>query len=241
MTRDYLLEFDDGPPHSVGSGAAAAGQAPLLTVWGGKITTFRKLAEEAADALQQRLGRPPAKRSGDRTRDRPGDCTGDRTSDRTSDQPGDRIGDRPSDPPGEHSHAQRAAWTESALLPGGDLSSWIGAPQRPDTDIRRFMQVLAKRQPQLPASLVERWARCYGSRVELLLAAGGSSGEQVAPGLYPAELEMLHHHEWARSADDVLWRRTKLGLHLDAAQRLRVAQWWSDRFPQTTTNDTPCS
>ncbi len=179
VTRDYLLEFDDGPPAVAG----ALDRGPLLSVWGGKITTFRKLAEEAADLLVQRLG--------------------------------------------EH----RPAWTESAMFPGGDLSAWIGAAQRPDTDIRRFNAVLADRHPQLPASMRERWARCYGGRVALLLQAG-DLGAEVAPGLFEAELDYLYQHEWARCAEDVLWRRTKLGLHLDAPSRARVADWWLVRHPE---------
>ncbi|MFO1329120.1 MAG: glycerol-3-phosphate dehydrogenase [Rubrivivax sp.] len=164
VTRDYQLELDAG-----------AG-APLLNVWGGKITTFRKLAEEAADLLMAPLGR--------------------------------RV---------QH-------WTEAAFLPGGDLSAWIGPPRRPDHDIAAFDAELARRHPALPAAMRRRWVRSYGARVALLL--DGDLGEAVAPGLHEAELEHLRQHEWARSADDVLWRRSKLGLHLDAAARERVARWW---------------
>jgi glycerol-3-phosphate dehydrogenase len=174
VTRDYLLEFDGGP----------GDQPPLLTVWGGKITTFRKLAEEAADGLVQRLA----------------------------------LG------AGQH----RPAWTATAQLPGGDLSGWIGQAQRPDLDIRRFMAELGRRRPSLPTALVQRWARSYGSLVDLLPT--GDLGLEVAPGLHEAELQYLHDHEWARSADDVLWRRSKLGLHLSPAQRAAVAQWWTQRY-----------
>ena len=175
VTRDYLLEFD----------AAPGGQqdAPLLSVWGGKITTFRKLAEEAADALVQRLGEA------------------------------------------------RPAWTAPALLPGGDLSAWIGVPQRPDTDIARFIQALSLRHPALPVPLLTRWARAYGSRVDQLLG-GRPLGREVAPGLFEVELHYLQQQEWARSADDVLWRRSKLGLHYSAAQRQQVADWWASRYPE---------
>jgi glycerol-3-phosphate dehydrogenase len=183
VTRDYLLEFDDGPAAAAAL-AGAPGAAPLLSVWGGKITTFRKLAEEAADLLVQRLGE------------------------------------------------RRPAWTESALFPGGNLSAWIGAPQRPDTDIRRFIAALGERHPQLPVPLRERWARCYGGRVVLLLQSG-DLGAEVAPGLFEAELDHLYQHEWARCADDVLWRRTKLGLHLSPAERARVADWWLARHPES--------
>ncbi|MDE2627948.1 MAG: glycerol-3-phosphate dehydrogenase [Burkholderiales bacterium] len=165
VTRDYSLELDTA-------------QAPLLTVWGGKITTFRKLAEEAADLLAAPL----------------------------------------------RASAQRGAWTHGAHLPGGDLSAWIGPAQRPDTDFTRFAQALALRHPQLPAPVRLRWARAYGARIERLLA-GGPLGAEVAPGLFEAELQYLHDHEWARSADDVLWRRSKLGLHYSAAQRGAVADW----------------
>ncbi len=164
VTRDYALELDPGPG------------APLLSVWGGKITTYRKLAEEAADLLAPPLSAP------------------------------------------------RGAWTHGAVLPGGDLAGWIGEPQRPDTDFLRFTQALALRHPQLPPSLCKRLARGYGSRVERLLG-DGDLGKMVAPDLFEAELHYLHAHEWARSADDVLWRRTKLGLHYDAAERAAVADW----------------
>jgi glycerol-3-phosphate dehydrogenase len=199
VTRDYLLEFDGGmpaagPPQGGRSPSGGRperpwgpGSAPLLTVWGGKITTFRKLAEEAADGLVQRLGE------------------------------------------------RRPAWTAPALLPGGDLSAWIGPAQRPDLDMRRFIAALGKRHPQLPAALIQRWARCYGGLIDQMLASGAAGtaralGAEVAPGLYEAELIHLHDHEWACSADDVLWRRTKLGLHYSAAQREQVAQWWRLHF-----------
>ena len=164
VTRDYALELDTA-------------QAPLLHVWGGKITTFRKLAEEAADRLAAPL----------------------------------QVSGR--------------AWTAHALLPGGDLSATIGAPQRPDTDISRFAQALALAHPQRSAALVRRLARAYGSRAVALLQR--PPGEEVAPGLHEAELQMLHDEEWARCADDVLWRRSKLGLHYDAPQRAAVRAWCS--------------
>ncbi len=170
VTRDYLLELETT-------------QAPLLTVWGGKITTFRKLAEEAADMLMAPLG----------------------------------------------SAAKRGAWTHGASLPGGDLSSWIGQTQRPDTDFTRFAQAAALRYPQLPAALCQRLARAYGARIDTLLAS--DLGAEVAPGLFEAELNYLHQHEWARSADDVLWRRSKLGLHLSASQRAAVAIWCAAHWP----------
>jgi glycerol-3-phosphate dehydrogenase len=162
ITRDYALELDQNG-------------APLLSVWGGKITTCRKLAEEAADLLAAPLGAP------------------------------------------------RGAWTHGAPLPGGDLRRLAGPPQRPDTDFSRFEQALAQRHPGLPRSLVHRLARAYGARAEGLL--DGGLGTVVAGDLHEAELLYLHRHEWARSSDDVLWRRSKLGLHLNAAQQAAVADW----------------
>ncbi|MEY2683678.1 MAG: hypothetical protein RJA09_822 [Pseudomonadota bacterium] len=167
VTRDYLLETD----HTA---------APLLSIWGGKITTFRKLAEEAAGEIGRLLG--------------------------------------------DH----RPSWTQGASLPGGDLRGWIQPTQRPDTDFARFVTAVQERHPWLPATLARRLARAYGSRIHLVL--GGAEhldglGPEVAPGLHEAELHYLHHMEWARCADDVLWRRSKLALHLNTAERAQVAQW----------------
>ena len=173
VTRDYSLELDTE-------------QAPLLSVWGGKITTFRKLAEEAAAIVAKPL----------------------------------RLAGR--------------AWTEGVPLPGGDLSAWIGKAERPDTDFERFVRALVAQRPELPPALLRRLARCYGGRIELVLGPAGASrlGAEVAPGLFEAELQYLHDHEWARRADDVLWRRTKLGLHLSETERAAVADWcathWSE-------------
>ena len=169
VTRDYHLDFDGE-------------QAPLLTVWGGKITTFRKLAEEAADLLASALP------------------------------------------------AMRGAWTHGAMLPGGNLSAFIGPAERPDTDFARFEQALAQRHPDLAAPMRHRLARAYGSRVDLLLAGAGL-GAAVVPGLHEGELRFLHDHEWARRVDDVLWRRSKLGLHLSEAERATVARWCEAEWP----------
>jgi glycerol-3-phosphate dehydrogenase len=169
VTRDYQLDLDR-------SGA------PLLTVWGGKITTFRKLAEEAADALGAPLGLPGR------------------------------------------------AWTRGVALPGGDLQAWIGRARRPDTDFLRFVQALALGHPDVPGGVLHRLARAYGARIERLFASGGL-GREVVPGLHEAELAYLHDEEWARSADDVLWRRSKLGLHLTPAQRAVVADWCAAHWP----------
>jgi glycerol-3-phosphate dehydrogenase len=179
VTRDYLLELDNRGPVPGGSPAGA----PLLSVWGGKITTFRKLAEEAADMLCGALG------------------------------------------------VRGRAWTAGAPLPGGDLSAWIGAPRRPDTDLLRFDSAVAAAHPELPDAVRRRWVRAYGSRIGLLLD-GGPLGQEIAPSLHEAELRYLHAHEWAASADDVLWRRSKLGLHLTPDAAERVEGWMAARNTQ---------
>ncbi len=166
VTRDYALDLDTD-------------RAPLLAVWGGKLTTFRRLAEEAADLLAGPLG------------------------------------------------LKQGAWTAGALLPGGDVagapSTVAGRHPNPQHDFDRFAAALAARNPEVPAALCRRWARAYGTRAESLLLA--PRGAEVAPGLYEVELRHLRDREWACTADDVLWRRSKLGLHYGDADRRAVADW----------------
>ena len=169
VTRDYLLE-------------ANSEAAPLLSIWGGKITTFRKLAEQAADQVGRMLGEV------------------------------------------------RKPWTGRAVLPGGDFSGWIGPAQRPDTDFDRFLGAVRKRYPWLAEPSLRRMASAYGSSIDQVLAPSPAGmGAQVAPGLHEAELDYLRRREWAITADDVLWRRSKLGLHYTAQQRLDVADWMSEK------------
>ena len=178
VTRDYSLDLDTA-------------QAPLLTVWGGKITTFRRLAEDAADMLMGPLGTDQAS----------------------------------------------GAWTHGAFLPGGDQDKWIGPARRPDTDFERFEQTVRRRYPQFDAAVLHRLARAYGARIDRVLS--GPPGVEVAPGLFECELRYLHDHEWARSADDVLWRRSKLGLHFSAEQRAAVAAWCAAHWSGAAVTSTP--
>ena len=182
VTRDYRLEFDFGDD--------GAPQAPLLSVWGGKLTIFRKLAEEVADLLVPAL----AASMREDAPERPG------------------LG---------------AAWTEGAPLPGGDLRRWLGAAAPPAHDVvatfDRFAVALMARHPSVPARLLQRLARAYGTRAEAILKDG--LGVEVAPLVFGAELAYLRRVEWARSGEDVLWRRSKLGLHLAAAERDAVSAW----------------
>jgi len=180
VTRDYLLE-------------SQADAAPLLSVWGGKITTFRKLAEEAADEVGRLLGE------------------------------------------------RRPAWTAGASLPGGDLSAWIGAPERPDRDFERLLAAVTQRHPALDAGLARRLARAYGGRVDRVLGSTGELGAEVAPGLHEAELHYLRSEEWATTAEDVLWRRSKLGLHYSENERRSVAAWMGDARRPVTEKEASCS
>ncbi len=159
ITRDYVLKVDGG----------GDGGAPLLSVYGGKITTYRKLAEHVLDELKPFL--PPMK-------------------------------------PG---------WTKGVPLPGGDL---------PRGGLAAWTAELARRYPALPREIVGGLARRHGTlALEVLGAAKtpGDLGEQFGNGLSEAEVRYMVREEWARTAADVLWRRSKCGLGLDAAARERVA------------------
>jgi glycerol-3-phosphate dehydrogenase len=173
VTRDYSLELERGG-------------APLLSVFGGKITTYRRLAEDAMDRITECL------RSGG------------------------------------------SAWTARACLPGGDV---------PDGAFDTFSASLVREHPQVRADIVRRAARLYGSRAPRWLdrlgagpaASAPASRREVIPGLYEAEVEYLWQAEFARTPDDVLWRRTKLGLRATAADRQALAAWFGSRGTRGST------
>ncbi|HZX26655.1 MAG TPA: glycerol-3-phosphate dehydrogenase [Telluria sp.] len=168
LTRDYRLELDaDGPP--------------LLHVWGGKITTYRKLAEEALGLLGPHLG------------------------------------------------LEARAWTGTQALPGGDLAATGAIDAR--ADFAAFLERTRTRWPWLPAGLARQLAHRHGSRMERVLGDAASLaglGPDIAPGLYERELAYMAEHEWACSADDVLWRRTKQGLFCTAADAQAVGAWLNE-------------
>lgn len=169
-TRDYRLEHDT---HG----------APLLSVLGGKLTTSRKLAEQAVDWIAPALGR------------------------------------------------RTAAWTAQACLPGGDLMGAQPA-SRAVLEFDLWVKRQQARYPWLPPALLLRYARAYGTLVEVLLAGRKSVadlGDEIAPGLYAAEAEYLCRHEWAASAEDILWRRSKLGLHLPPGAARQLDAWLDAR------------
>ncbi|MBW8752768.1 MAG: glycerol-3-phosphate dehydrogenase [Sphingomonadales bacterium] len=160
-TRGYRLELSD-----------AEEGAPLLSVYGGKITTYRHLAEEAVDLLAPRL---PVLRG-----------------------------------PG---------WTKRKPLPGGDFAI---------DGLSALKAELAASHPFLSAADTDRIARAYGTRaVRWLVGAKtwGDLGERFGAGLSAAEVAYLRREEWARTEEDILWRRTKLGLRLTAEEQTALAEY----------------
>jgi len=156
VTRDYHLMVDSGP-----------GQAPMVSVFGGKITTYRKLAERVLAALQ--------------------------------------VSERP--------------WTHTEPLPGGDFAMH---------GFDRLFERLCRSYPHLPGTLVARLARRHGTLASEILGGARNEahlGHNFGGGLYEREVRWFIEHEWARTADDVLWRRTKCGLHMSAEQRRRFGEW----------------
>ena len=151
-TRDYVLSLD------------TAGGAPLLNVFGGKITTYRRLAESALERLQPFF--PQAK----------------------------------------------APWTARAPLPGGNF---------PHDGVGTLVADLRSRHAFLSEAWARRLVRAYGAEAATLLAGAASAadlGRDFGATLTEAEVRWLMKHEFARRAEDVVWRRTKLGLRLSKEQ-----------------------
>jgi glycerol-3-phosphate dehydrogenase len=158
VTRDYVLDVNAGE-----------GRAPILSIFGGKITTYRKLAEHALEELAPHLPR------------------------------------------------KTEAWTAGAALPGGDM---------PDADFEAFLTNLAARHPAIAPALLRRLARAYGTRVEAML---GELGPDLGGALHAAEVDYLVGSEFARTAEDILWRRSKLGLHVPPGTEQRLSAYLAVR------------
>jgi glycerol-3-phosphate dehydrogenase len=164
-TRDFVLELDRGPE---GRGPA------LLSVFGGKITTYRRLAEGVLAKL------------------------------------------------GPHLPRMRRSWTAGAKLPGGDF---------PVDGAARLAERIEAQCPGLGKEVSGRLARSYGTTaLEILKGASGPQdlGTDFGSGLFEREVRHLVRNEWARNAGDILWRRTKLGLRLDAREAERLERWLED-------------
>jgi glycerol-3-phosphate dehydrogenase len=160
VTRDYVLELQHGND-----------RPPVLSVLGGKLTTYRSVAEQVID----KLGRfwPRLKR----------------------------------------------AWTADSPLPGGDI---------PQGDVDRYSARLAAARPWLPQSTARRLCRSYGTRAERIVGPArmwSDLGREFGNGLTERELEYLVGVEFANTAEDILWRRSKLGLHVGAEANEQISRW----------------
>lgn len=156
LSRDYRIDVSQEP-------------APMVTVYGGKLTTYRRLAESVVENLRSVFP---------------------------------DIG---------------SSWTADATLPGGDFSSLADLDSQLRSDY-----------PWAPVQLLTQWARRYGTRVHQLLERCESVqdlGALLGPDLYEREARYLIEHEWAAEADDILWRRTKLGLAFGSEDVERLTQW----------------
>ncbi len=160
ITRDYVLLLDEKGP-------------PLLSVFGGKITTYRRLAEQVLEKLARWI---PAQRS----------------------------------------------WTGGEALPGGDFAGRDFA-----TVLSEYRSRFSALDPHWLARLLRRHGTLAGKILEGAKAEA-DLGENFGGGLYERELAYLIEHEWAQAGEDVLWRRTKCGLHMNAAQRSRVVLRMAD-------------
>ena len=161
VSRDYVLEMDDTGP-------------PLLSVFGGKITTARHLAEEAIGKIGPVLDRTVAKVTRDRH------------------------------------------------FPGGDIGDWSA-----------FLASLRTRWPWLGDERSMRMGRAYGSALFSMLEGvrqQADLGRTFAQGLTEVEARWMHDREWARTAADVLERRSKIGLSMTAAERDDFTAWWDQAF-----------
>jgi D-erythritol 1-phosphate dehydrogenase len=156
VTRDYVFDIE--------------GEPPLLSVFGGKITTYRKLAEHAMQKLKP------------------------------------------------HFPQMKGDWTVQSYLPGGDVAHG---------EFDAWLPLFRKRYGWLPPALSHHYARLYGTRAKTLIGPAHSVeklGRHYGGLLYQAEIDYLREHEWAETADDILTRRTKHGLHLTEKQREGVAK-----------------
>ncbi len=173
VSRDYSFEVND-----------EKGKAPIVSVFGGKITTYRKLAEVATDKLCHFF---------------------------------------------QHAGGH---WTKNAVLPGGNFGNHD-----------QLAHALAQKFPWLPAKIISRYVRTYGTSTGDILRdchSVADLGIHFTGTLYQAEVEHLIHNEWAITSEDILWRRTKQGLYatnvdINALNQFMRSQM-SPVIPETTMN-----
>jgi glycerol-3-phosphate dehydrogenase len=165
VTRDYVFDLNKGD----------GDQAPILSIYGGKLTTYRELAERAVDKLQIFF-------------------------------------------PNMKGH-----WSQKQPLPGGDF---------PPTGHSKLEAEFADQVPWLPAGQRQRMAQAYGTHaVDVIGSAKSMSdlGQHFGGGLFEVEVEYLCAHEFAQTADDILWRRSKLGLRLTNEEQDDLRAWFETR------------
>lgn len=165
VTRDYTLRID-----------AEDGAAPILSVFGGKITTYRKLAEHAIEKLAPWFSR------------------------------------------------MKPAWTHAIPLPGGELCGQAFIP---------WLQKLRTVYGKLPLSLLDTLVRRHGDQIGVVLGGAiteAELGQHFGHTLYAREVDYFIDREWALTADDILWRRTKAGLHVNTQQKQLLTNYLSARL-----------
>lgn len=163
VTRDYVFDLDE------------TGGAPLLNIFGGKITTFRELAERGLHKI------------------------------------------------GKFFPTMGQDWTHSAPLPGGDIEN---------ADYELFRNKMKTDYPWMPRELRRHYGRLYGSRIAQIVGDATSLeglGHHFGGQLYAAEVMYLTRYEWAQTAEDILWRRTKHRLHLTDAEQAAFAEWFAQQ------------
>ena len=160
VTRDYVFDLDE------------KGGAPLLNIFGGKITTFRELAERGLQKIEKFFP---------------------------------QMG---------------SDWTADAPLAGGDMKN---------ADYELFRNTMKTDYPWMPRELRRHYGRCYGTRIAQIVGDAKNLeglGRHFGGCLYEAEVDYLVKHEWAQTAEDITWRRTKHRLHLTDAEQAAFAEWF---------------
>jgi glycerol-3-phosphate dehydrogenase len=168
-TRDYVLKTE-----------GEAGEAPLINIFGGKLTTHRRLSEQVVDKIDALIG------------------------------------------------AKGPRWTRTGTLPGGDF-----APTAFEALLRAHMS----KYPKVGQPVLRRMTRAYGTLVPTILGKGqqaGDFGTLFGATLTQVEVDYLMDREWARTADDVLWRRSKQGLRFNAEEKAALADYMAKRLAKAS-------
>lgn len=163
VTRDYTIELED-----------EYNDAPLLSIFGGKLTTYRKLGQAAVDKLAP------------------------------------------------YFPDMSQAWTKEAVLPGGDFTSR-----------ENLIKALSNQYPWVGQPTIKRWVKAYGTLSNHFLSGSNrieDLGEDFGHGLYQSEVDYLIECEWAMTTEDILWRRSKLGLEFTESQENRLAAYLESKL-----------